>query len=147
MIIVRPLCNDMKIIELRRFRKKMNLSQVQLAQATGYRQSFISDLEQCKRELPDAFIEKLKEAYPDNDVNSYVHEDGYMGMVNVPGQGLVSKDITLLRALEMLSKAQDEATQALRQYNEVLQENALLKVEIERLKGENKVLKNKHGIA
>lgn len=139
----------MKIIELRRFRKEMGLSQIQLAEVVGYRQSFISDIEQRKRAVPDAFIEKLRDIFPEGNIESYIYDETYRNLptAGFSGQGVDSKDLTLLKALEMLSKAQDETSKALKQFNEVLSENALLKVEIEKLKGENELLKFKYGIA
>lgn len=53
----------MQRINLQRIRKSQGITQMQLAEMTGYPQGFISQIENGKVGAPDAFVQKLRELF------------------------------------------------------------------------------------
>lgn len=61
----------MSSYNLKAIRKEHHDTQKELAEKTGYQQSFISEMETGKVNMPDYFIERLKEIYGIEDLEKY----------------------------------------------------------------------------
>ena len=58
-------------IDIAKFRKSRSLSQKELAEKLGVKQSFLSAIETGKSPLPSDKMHKLQDIYPDVDFNDY----------------------------------------------------------------------------
>lgn len=63
------------MFDLKLFRKDKKISQTKLAEILGVGQSFISQIESGKDPMPEAFIIKLSEIYPTDNIRSYAKKD------------------------------------------------------------------------
>ena len=61
----------MQRINLQHLRKVQGVTQIQLAELTGYPQGFISQIENGKAPAPAAFVEKLQEAFKMSEAEIY----------------------------------------------------------------------------
>lgn len=60
----------MKILDLRRFRKDKNLTQIEIAEIFGCKQNFISQIESGKKSIPADKIDLLQSKY--GDISAYI---------------------------------------------------------------------------
>lgn len=63
------------MFDLKLFRKNKKISQTNLADMLGVGQSFISQIESGKDPMPEAFIAKLSEIYPTDNIRDYIREE------------------------------------------------------------------------
>lgn len=63
-----------QIFDLKSFRAKHNLSQKEVAEATGRKQSFLSAIEAGRRSAPDALLNDLVERYGEENISDYLHD-------------------------------------------------------------------------
>ncbi len=63
------------MFDLKLFRKDKKISQTKLAEILGVGQSFISQIESGKDPMPEAFIVKLSEIYPTDNIRAYDKND------------------------------------------------------------------------
>ena len=64
----------MRVLDLQRIRAEKKVSQVRVAELTGYPQGFVSVLERGKASAPEAFIEKVASALGVDNIENYVSE-------------------------------------------------------------------------
>lgn len=62
------------IFDLKRFRAKHNLSQKDLAEALNVTQSFLSYIENGKRQASPEFVDKLSQIYDEKNISDYIRE-------------------------------------------------------------------------
>jgi len=60
------------MFDLQRFRKEKNISQKAFAALFNVSQAFISQLESGNTAFPVEFLEKIKAAYPDDNLSGYI---------------------------------------------------------------------------
>ena len=72
--ITGELYADMKIFDLQLIRAEKNLSQLKVAEMTGYPQSFISVIERGKASAPQEFIDKVASVFGIENIDAYVKE-------------------------------------------------------------------------
>lgn len=61
----------MQRINLQHIRKSQGITQMQLAEMTGYPQGFISQIENGKAGAPEAFVQKLQEVFKMSEAEIY----------------------------------------------------------------------------
>ena len=61
----------MQRINLQHIRKSQGITQMQLAEMTGYPQGFISQIENGKAGAPEAFVQKLQEIFKMSEAEVY----------------------------------------------------------------------------
>ncbi len=61
----------MQSIDLKRFRKDNNLTQTQMAEIFGCKQSYISDIERYRRPMPNAYIKALVNRFNEEKLQDY----------------------------------------------------------------------------
>jgi transcriptional regulator with XRE-family HTH domain len=107
----------MQKVDIKRLRNEKNITQVELANLTGYPQSFISKMENGNEPTPEAFIEKVKETLNIRDIKPYqVGRDDSKSRIKasnvVCGKNAKwqngSSDYTVQRLLEMLERWQNK---------------------------------------
>ena len=64
----------MRVLDLQRIRAEKKVSQVKVAELTGYPQGFVSVIERGKASAPEAFIEKVASALGVDNIEDYVSE-------------------------------------------------------------------------
>lgn len=64
----------MRVLDLQRIRSEKNISQLKVAELTGYPQSFVSVIERGKASAPEAFIEKVASVLGVENIEDYVSE-------------------------------------------------------------------------
>lgn len=64
----------MRVLDLQRIRSEKNISQVKVAELTGYPQGFVSVIERGKASAPEAFIEKVASVLGVENITDYVSE-------------------------------------------------------------------------
>lgn len=65
----------MRRLDLQKIRGELGLTQVRVAEMTGYPQGFVSQVERGKVSCPEGFIEKLQEVYGLPNISEYVFEE------------------------------------------------------------------------
>ena len=64
----------MRVLDLQRIRAEKKLSQVKVAELTGYPQSFISVIERGKASAPQEFIDRVAEVLGVANIEDYISE-------------------------------------------------------------------------
>ena len=80
------------MFDLKRFRKDFKLKQEDLAADLSVRQSFISQVETGKDQMPDNWIDILKQKYSIDNISSYIIEDRSTGFVGQSCKRCEQKD-------------------------------------------------------
>ena len=65
----------MRQLDLQKIRGEQKVTQLRLAELTGYPQGFISQIERGKAPAPDAFIKKLQDVLGIDDLEPYLIPD------------------------------------------------------------------------
>lgn len=109
------------MFDLKRFRREKKISQIDLAAAMDCGQSFISQIENGKDRMPDAWIDKLATLYNIENISDYIIPDNildgqtYYGgeQQNVNGDNINGTNVTVHKSntdkLLDLLKSKDEA--------------------------------------
>ena len=65
----------MRQLDLQKIRGEQKLTQLRLAELTGYPQGFVSQIERGKSPAPEAFVRKVQEVLGINDLEPYLIPD------------------------------------------------------------------------
>lgn len=65
----------MRQLDLQKIRGEQKVTQLRLAELTGYPQGFISQIERGKSPAPDAFVRKVQEVFGIDDLEPYLIPD------------------------------------------------------------------------
>ena len=65
----------MRQLDLQKIRGEQKVTQLRLAELTGYPQGFISQIERGKSPAPDAFVKKVQEVFGISDLETYLIPD------------------------------------------------------------------------
>lgn len=90
-------------LDIQRIRSEKNLTQKELAKATGYPQGFISKMERGKVSTPESFIEKIRDFFEITDIDAYVSFIKPL-QTKAPEEPEVKKPISNDRVAEMSDK-------------------------------------------
>lgn len=120
------------MFDIKRFRKDLKLKQEDLAQILGVPQSFISQVENGKDQMPYKWIDVLKETHTSDELNKYVIEDSfelkkankipfYDDVITIGGaSSMLAEQSAVYRPAEYVDAGDwfKDATAALRHYGE-----------------------------
>lgn len=137
----------MRVLDLQRIRLEKNISQVKLAELTGYPQSFISVIERGKASAPQELIDKVVAIFNIPTIEDYISEVANPnlkkkvakrtkrdGNSTVPADDAVSPEQAIVSNFLELLKKKEEKIEKLEAENEALKE------EIARLKSQTSEL-------
>lgn len=124
----------MQRIDLKRLRRDYGLKQADVANKSGYPQSFISQMENGVKAAPAGFIEKMKEVYVDIPVDMYVSNDANLKLRlnndSVPGSTSVTENKLLKYLMEQNRDLQQQVKELNSKLRDVLALNQEMAIKI-----------------
>ena len=130
----------MRVLDLQRIRSEKNISQVKVAELTGYPQGFVSVIERGKASAPEAFIEKVASVLGVENITDYVSEVANPNLkkkMNKRAKGVDQSNDSIPDVADMASAASPEQA-IVSNFLDLLKKK---EEKIERLEAENEQLK------
>lgn len=130
----------MRVLDLQRIRSEKNISQVKVAELTGYPQGFVSNIEHGKASAPVVFIERVAELFGVENIYDYVSEVANPNLkkkMNKRAKGVDTATDSIPDVVDMASAVSAEQA-IVSNFLELLKKK---EEKIERLEAENEQLK------
>jgi predicted transcriptional regulator len=96
------------MFDLKRFRKDFKVKQEDLAAVLNVQQSFISQVETGKDQMPDNWIDIIKQNYSIDNISDYITEDKSTEFAGQPCNKCEQKDQTISSLVGMLAEKENE---------------------------------------
>lgn len=108
-------------LDLRKLRQAHNVTQQRLAEITDYPQSFISQMECGKVNVPDQFMKKLEEVLGIKDFEPYLIGDNQM-LPETMAEEISEDKKTIARLLSMIERRDEQISQLVSENTRLTQE-------------------------
>ena len=108
-------------LDLKKLRQAHNVTQQRLAEITDYPQSFISQMECGKVNVPDQFMKKLEEVLGIKDFEPYLVGDKQM-LPETMAEEISEDKKTIARLLSMIERRDEQISQLVSENTRLTQE-------------------------
>lgn len=134
-------------LDIKRIRTENKLTQVKLAELTGYPQGFISQMENGNESIPASFVAMLAEKLNITDINAYMYNDDtdtdsrHKMLNSCYGKNAKwqsgSSDLTVQRLLDLIDKIDAKVDKKEAEIQKLRQHISELEAQIRELKKAN----------